>query len=368
MADIVPFGAETAGAQPESRFQRSSSWVLRQWPILLSMLLAAVVFGGAVRMYPPIPLWSDARNYSVSAWRLAETGVLNYSWAETERVVPSNAFVTPGYPVFLSAFYLFANDEASFQQSARAVHPAVLDGQFVLAVATVGLVAACGAVIAGSGLALIAGVIAAFYVPLAWASSLALSESLGTFLVALQLLVALHLVDRDNRLPWYAAAFFGVISAVVALTRPAFVLWTVLPFLYLALARRDELRSVFRAALIALIAFGLLMSVWWVRNAVYLHEFVPLATNTGVALLDSTGGQVLTPVERTIYAEAEKRGDDPAAAVARFRVSREWQTSKVEFLKKRVLMAVAALHIRTWLRGTGHWRPTVDCVKAPSRS
>lgn len=339
--------AESAARVDRGRWSGRGAfdWCVRRWPVLLPMLIASVLFGNAVRMYSTIPLWSDARGYSVSAWRLVNDGLLNYGAPDIDRNAPPSAYITPGYPLFLSGFYLFAGD-VPFERAAEQVHPAVLSAQLALAVATVGLIAACGALVGGAGLAVLSGVLASLYLPFGWSASVALSETLGVFLLSLQLLVALRLADRDPKVGYAIPVAFGAVSALVALTRPAFALWPILPFVYLAIARRHPMRSVARWAAVALVAFVLVMSPWWIRNAVSLHAFIPLSSNTGTPMLDSTGSRTLTSEERSVYDRAKAAGRNAEGAVARFRLTREWSSDPKAFLRKRLVIA-----------GSGVWGP-----------
>ena len=339
------------GQAPSTRrladFRSALDWIVRQWPVLIPMLVATVVFGGAVRLYPTIPLYSDATDYSISAWRLAGGGALNYGTAPPgDPNAKPNAIVTPVYPLFLSAFYLPASRGTTFEQAASEVHPTVLAAQLGLAVATVGVVAAFGLALEGSGLALVAGLLAAFYLPLAWASSVALSETLGTFLLACQMLLAIRLADTSNKGQRIAALLFGAVGAAVGLIRPAYVLWTAAPLVFLLVARKYPFRELARLTALAGLAFLLVMVPWWIRNAVELHTFIPLSVNAGnTALFSTVEGPQLTAPEQALTERVTQQGGDGPQAVVNRRLAREWHAGHVAFIKRRVQIVIAAVEV-----------------------
>ena len=119
----------------------------------------------------------------------------------------------------------------------------------------------------------IAGLMAACYVPFIWAASVALAEPLAVPLIAVQLLLALKLMAK-SRVPsrWLLFAF-GLLSAVVGLTRPA------IPLAYLAISRFKQWRQVGVLIAYAALGFVLVMAPWWIRNARVIGVFVPVRTD-----------------------------------------------------------------------------------------
>lgn len=321
----------------------ATSWVLRQWPVLISVLLASVTLSGAVGMYPRVSIFSDALDYSAAAQRIVSHGVLHRGGADPDENLTPNANITPAYPLFLSAFYLAGPEDGSFADKARAVHPWILGAQLILAILTVGVISACGCALGGSGLGLLTGVLAALYLPFGWSSSVALNETLGTFLLASQLLIALYLVETQRAKRWALPVAFGLTAALTALTRPAYVLWSGVPFIFLFASRRLPARQVARTVALTAIAFVVLMSPWWIRNVVSLHKFIPLSSNTGMPLLDSTGTRTLSPAEQVRYDEAEKQGLNGAGVVARDRLREAWRTDSLGLLRARASGALAVV-------------------------
>ena len=315
----------------------TQGWLERRLPMIVTMLIAFLLFTVALRLYPSIPLVSDAFGYTSAAWRLVSQGFLSYGGGKPD------AYVTPVYPLFLAGFYWFARNGQSFADAVRAVHPFILAAQLLLAVATVGLVAECGVALGGALLGLTAGTLAALYLPFGWASSMALSESLGVFLVALQLLIALNIVD-SRRLPsrWEFVCF-GIVSGLVGLTRPAYVLWALVPIVWLFIRRGQPFARLAQWGAFALLGFVLLLFPWWARNAIVLNRLIPLSASSGEARLAAAGGYPLTSAEKALRADAEQAGRDGAGAVADARIEAQWEASPQRFLISRFRGTVASV-------------------------
>ena len=191
----------------------------------------------------------------------------------------------------------------------------------------------------GRRLGYFAGVLAALYLPFAWSATVVLSECLGAFLAALQLLLALEMTARSTKRTWWLFAAFGVASAALALVKPAFVLWTIAPIVYLFARRFEPPRRLLLLTGVALAGFGLLMVPWWTRNAVTLHQFIPLSTGAGNPMLVSSGGVELSPQERAVAAIAKGRGRDPEVSAAVFRMSRQFSADPAQFVVVRARVA-----------------------------
>ena len=312
-------------------------WLVRTWPIWLTMSVAVLCFGIATLICPQIPLASDALGYTRSAWTLVTEGFLSYGGQAPD------AFVTPVYPLFLSAFYWFVRDSQSVLDAVRAMHPAILATQFLLAVATVGLISECGIVIGGTFLGLTAGLLAAVYLPFAWASTMALSETVGVLLLVLQLLLALRLVREDRHPTTAAVLSFGAVTGLVALTRPAFVLWAIVPMVWLVVRRRASFAKLATWSVLAALGFVLVMTPWWVRNVRVLDRFIPLSSSQGEARLAAAGGYPLTAEEQQLKDSTIAAGGDGAGAVADLRMQEKLASDPVEVIAARTRGAVASV-------------------------
>ena len=317
-------------------------------PVLISVVLALATFLVATSLYPRPLLRNDAYNYSMSAQRLAYHGVYAFG-AEPpgEHLVP-NAIVTPGYVAFLSGFYAAAADRSiEGSDAARTVQPFVVGVQFILALGIVALVGGAGLVLGGARMAYVAGGLAAIYLPFAWSATVGLraGDCLGTFLVALQLLIALRLTRHSGSRSWLEFAAFGFVSAALALVRPALVLWAVAPVLYLAIGRLEDPRRLARMTGVTLACLLLVMAPWWVRNAVVLDKFVPLSTAAGDPMLISSGGVALNAAERAVADEAMAEGHDGLSAAAVYRMRKQFASDPGGFIGNRIIRIAQAAHV-----------------------
>jgi hypothetical protein len=327
--------AVTRGAAPAARIR---GLVLA---IGLPVAVAAVVFAWATSLYPHLPLIRDAYGYSMSAQRLLDDGYFAYSLEPPGSDVEPNAAVTPGYVVFLAGVYALApGADADAVAEGYATMPYVRAVQFALALAIVALVAGAGYVLGGTWLGLVAGLLAAGYLPFGWSSSPGLSENLATALAALQLYLAVLVVAERTPVRPRTFAALGVVSGALALVRPAFSLWFLVPVAIVLVRRARRGRDLARAAGAFALGMALVMGPWVIRNAVVLGEFVPLSTGSGHPQMVSAGGIVLTPAEEAIRRAAELEGADPWRAIARDRIGRQLKADPVGYWRTRVEHAV----------------------------
>ena len=160
-------------------------------------------------------------------------------------------------------------------------------GQVVLAVTNLACDGAAAWLIVriGGRLGSRRGGLAAAWLYLIWptflfATPFAQKEPLVTLLVLAITHRLLRLADgparpRDGML-------LGLLGGLLALTQPG--LATLPALLGLALLPALGLRPLLRVAAFALPALLLVMAPWWIRNALVLHQFVPLTSTAGLGL------------------------------------------------------------------------------------
>jgi len=199
---------------------------------------------------------------------------------------PPDAYVSPGYPVFLAAvFHLF---------------PASPLGAVRLAQAVLG---AATAALAAGWVGLLAGVLVALYPPFIWSTGSILTEVL--FLFLLMAYLALHarlLAAPRGSAPRWVAAGAGVMAGLAILTRPEAA---ALPLVIGALVYlRRRLATGLGTLLLAAAVVNL---PWWIRNLVVLHRLILFATQAANPLLGGLlpgGAQVQAPPGSSPYAFA----------------------------------------------------------------
>lgn len=260
----------------------SPAWCRENWDLCITVGLAAVVFGIAVTRYATPSMLHDAYAYTMAALRLVRDGVYAYSFGELPgtEVLP-DARVTPGYILFLSAIYALIGRADSPILAIKTVQPIVQFVQYLLAVAGVGLLALCGRELGGRRASITVGVMSACYLPFAWSTSVALSESIALPLIAAQLLLTLKITGRTTRWrTWHMLLTYGILTAAVVMLRPSTAAWVLIPLLYVFVMRVESWRRLSILAGVAVLGFALVFTPWWVRNAIVLGKFVPLKTDT----------------------------------------------------------------------------------------
>lgn len=345
-------------AAKEARIARFGRTSTRDWLIAVGVpvVLAAIVFGAARSIYPKLPVIHDALEYNMTALRVLEDDTFARSHAPLGTRVRPDARFTPGYPVFLMAFYAVAQRSQGTTETIAEVAPRILDAQSLMSLLIVAFIAASGILLGGRRLGLLAGVLAAFYLPVGWSSSVMLSDGLGAVLAAAQLVLALWITAFEARRSPLTFALFGSVSAALTLVRPAMFLWMVLPLAFIAWRHYETPRRLVRLAAWVILGFALLMLPWWVRNAVTLHEVILLSHGAGNPMLISSGGDVLSPEEAKVARAAVEAGKDGEAAAARYRMRRQFQASPTHFLISRLQLTGGYIRV-PWLTP---WNPVED--------
>lgn len=221
--------------------------------------------------YVPI---NDAADFDRIGASIAEQG----RYPASQLAPGPTAFRAPGFPVLLAATYRLtgASAPAARWRAGRLLEVA-------LGVLAVALVALLGVRLGGPGLGLTAGVLAAIYPPLVLVGTSLMSEPLYIVLALAAVLAALHAWERPAALRW--ALLSGVLLGLLALTRANFVVLAI-PLCALtwgsgAAGRRATLG----APLALLAACALTLTPWLIRDSAQFHQFVPLSTEGGFALV-----------------------------------------------------------------------------------
>lgn len=216
----------------------------------------------------------DELGYAEMARQLISRGVYGY-YAATP-----NAFVTPGYPLFVTGVFRLAS---VFGLSGDAQFAVLRATQMLLGILAVWLVFELGRRVADTRSGLIAAALMAVYPSSFMAQGRILTESLFTALLLGWLLLAFELRERRTW-RWHAAT--GALLALLVVVRPTSALLGIVLYA-LDIAETRDVRFALKCV-VALLAFCLVMSPWWIRNRVVLHQTVLLATQTGDPFLRGT--------------------------------------------------------------------------------
>ncbi|MFN3190495.1 MAG: ArnT family glycosyltransferase [Aureliella sp.] len=231
---------------------------------------------------PPAFLLGDSLSY----WTLAE----NLSQGKPYQYGSPDAkvFRAPLYPLFLVPFTILGS-----------VDDAVLAARFAgagLSCISIWFVILLANQIAGFRSAALAGGLASLHPGSVGMSVIVLSEALfmPLMLAAIWYLCRAFTsavppdgISRDRATPWYRSdsLCFGVCSGLAVLARPSWLLF--IPFLFVvACTLGPDRKHYFRIVMLALLGFGVVMSPWWIRNAMVTGRFVPTTLQVGLSLYD----------------------------------------------------------------------------------
>ena len=222
----------------------------------------------------PRTLTHDEIGYNAMTEQFLDKGFLGYYSSEP------NAFVTPGYPLFLATVYKSVDLMAGKDVDPL---PVVRIIQTIISVATVFLVFAIGLRLGSVQLAFLAAVFVAIYPPNFSANTRILTEVIYTFSLMAYIYSVMALFDYRSP---FRHGQTGVLLALVVLVRPAVAPLLIIPYLLDFWRHRDW--GFLSGVVVAGLCFSMVMLPWWVRNYVVMNQVVVFATQSGNPFLRGT--------------------------------------------------------------------------------
>lgn len=209
----------------------------------------------------PNAQYSDSVWYDAAAARLVSVGEYG--------VDGPSAWFPPGYPLFLALVY-------------KAVGPSQLAGKLAnaaLGAATSALVCWLGRTCCDARVGLLAGLLVACWPNLIFHTGILSSDLLAAFWFVVLLWLAMRLPQRNIRLlPWLT--LMGFLFGWALLTRPlSLILLPSMSFIFWRQSR-SALRSALRL-LPVVVAAGVIVGGWTLRNYLKFGEVILIATNGG---------------------------------------------------------------------------------------
>jgi len=264
---------------PVSSTVRPGEWTRQDVLMLCVILAVATTLRFVFFQHAPVFFEGDARGYLVRAVEISTGEGFQFSLKRT-----------PGYPMLMAAVFSVVGPSLE----------AVVIVQHALGIATALLIYACARQIAGRTAGLLAGLATALSGSMLIYEHVILTEALFTFLLVASLwLVLLGASHRS----WRKLGLAGGVASLTAMIRPVgLCLALVVPLVLLWLApRRDGLK--WGAAF--LVAFGLVMAPWVLRNALVHGEAE--VVHPGRFLIDRTIRHNATGV--SMYSAPDRPGD-----------------------------------------------------------
>lgn len=249
--------------------------------LLLALMLRGVFF---VKYLHYFNIQWDAKNYQLMSHQLVDKGIFGY-WYEGSKYGPkpgeSNARVTPGYPLFLSAAYAIFHDPYK-QLTIVRLTQVIVGGLFTPLLAFLFL----RRLFKRNDVGLLTAFFMAIYPTYVQSSVSILTEVLS--LATMLLYFYLTLVGLQER-KTYINVLAGVAFGVHILIRPAMLPLFVLPFIFVFFEwKKEERKNIVRMFVQSAAGFVVVMMPWWIRNIVVLKQFILTADASGNPLLEGT--------------------------------------------------------------------------------
>ncbi len=264
-------GTEASAARPR--------WQLSPHSRLLAVgLVIALALGLRLLFMAATPIErfeGDAADYDRHARSIAS----GHGYPSAAAPGRPTAYRPPAYPYFLAGAYELTGVEHAAAVTRIRVARIAQALLGTLAVALTGLLAAR---LWERRAALATLVVGALYLPIVLVGGAVVAEPLFVVLTLAALIAAIEQRRSPHGYRW--AAIAGVLAGLASLSRSnGIVLVAPLMLAIWGGPPRLSLRAAAPAAVLAAAAF-LTISPWTVRNAVVLHSFVPVTTQTGAAL------------------------------------------------------------------------------------
>ena len=210
--------------------------------------------------------FNDSVFYHMVAAHLAEGG----GYTSPFTLLPTAQFA-PGYPFFLTGLYWLFGPHLTVAEVANAV----------LGAATVGVLYLLALRLFDSKTARIAAILLAVFPGQILFASVLYSETLFTFLFVLGLLLVLVVRKQTPDGGWHWLLAFGLVAGAASLVRGAGLTLLIIGPAYWALTRLDWRVSV-QWSVLAIVAAGLLIAPWTVRNLITMDAPLLITSSTGL--------------------------------------------------------------------------------------
>lgn len=261
---LEDIGDEEMERKMEKKIERKMEWDVKVGIALIIILLLAAILRMDFITSVDHEMPHDSLNYDKMVIQLLEDGI--YAYNDTE----PNAFVTPGYPLFLTAIYWLVD----YQNHDPL--PWVRMVQVILSLLSIWLIYRITKELSNDIIGLMAALISAVYAPFVWANGAVLTEVLGIFLFLSYILMQIKTFRSQT---WTSALISGILLGLTVLVRPEFMPLLVVNYLFYWLwkKRKGQILKLFVISAAGLI---LVMMPWWIRNIVSLDEWVITATQS----------------------------------------------------------------------------------------
>lgn len=213
----------------------------------------------------------DEKNYIACAKRIAEEGRFSF-WGER-----SDAYVTPGFPLFMALFFKLFGSGAEGIYAIR-IFQGFLGGSLSLMTALM-----AGQLSGRKSVAVIASIVVALNAQIATYCRYMLTETLYFFFLLLFCNIYFRALKTKKRIQY---AWSGALFAAAIMVRPpvACIIPLLLLFVLIDSSKlgkdKDAKKQLWHRAAAFAGAFIIVCLPWWIRNMVTLREFILFSTQT----------------------------------------------------------------------------------------
>ncbi len=245
------------------------------------LLIVVISISFVLRLYPvlhlhTVPLYGDMVHYNHLARSIIDNGVYSY-WG-----TQPDAFVTPGYPVFLVICYQIAKYLHISSQNGQILFTVYV--QMVLSSLTVGFLYLIAEKIFNKWWAFFISLCFAFYLPSISSVELLLTETLYVFFLLGFVYTFILAMEKQQ---WQFWLLSGIVLGLTTLVRPT-TFPLVLSVLIWGLFKKKGLLKSIRLESLYAFGFVIVMLPWWIRNMVTLHRLLLTDDDSGNPLLYGT--------------------------------------------------------------------------------
>lgn len=302
--------------------------------LLIGLLLRFWAFSTKIHDFY---LTGDAKNYYLMSHQIIDDHIYGYALDKKSGI--SNAYVTPGYPIFLAAVYAITNDKY-LQITAVKLLQVIIGGLATPLLAFL----AIRLIFKRADIALLSTLFIAIYPTYIISVNYLLTEvsSLAAMLLYFYLIAA-AMQERKN----YLFALSGAAFAVNILIRPTMLPLYIIPFIvaHFTAYKRDRL-LLLKFFTISIAGFVVVMLPWWMRNYLTMHRIIILATGSQDPLLAGT-----YPYMQGLFKDyLSENVRVSEAEYAKKRIIEGFTTQPLLYLKWYTVGKLQYLFTEAWLR------------------
>ena len=235
---------------------------------LVTCIATSLFYGNELLLGSLDKMDNDDVKYLRSANTLLETGKLTY-----KNPNESTVFIMPGIVFVLAPFVKIFG-------MIGAITPFRIFSAFIQT-GSLYMIFLLARKMFNNKVAIVSLILSAIYIPNIYMTSLLLTETIFLFFFMLLCLIVIQGLEKKE-FKYYIVG--GIVWGLAALFRPSIGLFP-LVILGMWLIKKYTLREMFKFGLAASVAFVIVMSPWWIRNAVVFNRFIPFTLSTGNPML-----------------------------------------------------------------------------------